>query len=82
MVYIITAVAAYFAIAFALALLSARFQWPQYFEPEDMWAWPIMLIIGAVSAPFFLFIYLAHGIGTLARRVAAPAQRPGDRGAV
>jgi hypothetical protein len=73
MIYFISALLAYLSIAFALALLSARFQWPQYFEPEDMWAWPIMLTIGAVSAPLFLFIYLAHGIGRLARRVAAPA---------
>jgi hypothetical protein len=81
MVYI-AAVLAYFAIAFALALLSARFQWPQYFEPEDMWAWPIMLTVGAVCAPFALFIHTAYCIGRLARRVAEPAQRTGGRRAV
>jgi hypothetical protein len=81
MTYVAAAVLAYFAIAFALALVSARFQWGQYFEPEDMWAWPIMLTVGAVCAPFALFAGFAYGIGRLARRVAVPAQTTREGGA-
>jgi hypothetical protein len=68
---------AYVAVAAVLAVISGALNWGRFFEPQDMFAWPIMVVTGLVALPFWLTFHGLSLLGKLGRKLAGREPKRG-----